>query len=107
MKLMFIMKAGVLSLVAACLFSCSGNRAAGTDKLECRPMKVEGGYGYVVLCGTDTLIYQPYIPAVSGKKAFATKEDARAIGRLVCRKLSAGEAPTIHCEEIAAAGIAY
>lgn len=107
MKLMFIMKVGVLSLVAACLSSCSGNKHAGMDELKCRPMKVEGGYGYVILCGADTLIYQPYIPAVKGKRAFATKKDAKTIGCLVCRKLSAGEAPTLNREEIASAGIDY
>ena len=57
--------------------------------MKCRVMEVEGGYGYVVLHGADTLIYQPFIPALSGRLPFATKVEALAAGRLVCRKLAA------------------
>ncbi|MFR9260623.1 MAG: hypothetical protein ACLVL2_06155 [Bacteroides cellulosilyticus] len=59
MKLMFIVKIGVLSLVAVCLSYCSGRTNAAGEKLSCRSMQVEGGYGYVVVYGADTLIYQP------------------------------------------------
>ena len=56
---MFIVKIGVLSLVAVCLSYCSGRTNAAGEKLSCRSMQVEGGYGYVVVYGADTLIYQP------------------------------------------------
>ncbi|MCD8092488.1 MAG: DUF4907 domain-containing protein [Bacteroides sp.] len=100
MKLMFIMKIGVLSLVAACLSCCSGRTGAGSNELKCRVMQVEGGYGYVVLHGADTLIYQPYIPAVSGHLPFATKKEALAAGKLVCRKLVEGKSPALSREEV-------
>ena len=67
---MFIVKIGVLSLVAVCLSYCSGRTNAAGEKLSCRSMQVEGGYGYVVVYGADTLIYQPYIPAIGEKTAF-------------------------------------
>ena len=109
MKLMFIMKVGVLSIVTACLSCCSGRvsgssvgSSGGSDELKCRVMEVEGGYGYVVLCGSDTLIYQPFIPAVGGRKAFATKEEALNAGKLVCKKLFEGEPPTLSEEEVRA-----
>ena len=98
-KHLFIM-IGVSSVLAACLSCCSG-RASGGDELRCRVVEVEGGYGYVVLCGSDTLIYQPYMPAVGGRQAFSTKEDAMKIGKLVCRKLVDGQSPTVSPEEIA------
>ena len=98
-KHLFIM-IGVSSVLAACLSCCSGH-ASGGDELKCRVVEVEGGYGYMVLCGSDTLIYQPYIPAVSGKRAFSTKKDAMKIGQLVCRKLVDGQSPTVSKEEIA------
>lgn len=44
---MFIVKIGVLSLVAVCLSYCSGRTNAAGEKLSCRSMQVEGGYGYV------------------------------------------------------------
>lgn len=63
MKLMFIMiKIGVPAVMAVCLSCCSGHTAGGGNELKCRVMEVEGGYGYVVLHGADTLIYQPFIP---------------------------------------------
>ena len=91
MKLMFIMiKIGVPAVMAVCLSCCSGHTAGGGNELKCRVMEVEGGYGYVVLHGADTLIYQPFIPALSGRLPFATKVEALAAGRLVCRKLADG-----------------
>ena len=84
MKLMFIMiKIGVPAVMAVCLSCCSGHTAGGGNELKCRVMEVEGGYGYVVLHGADTLIYQPFIPALSGRLPFATKVEA-------CRWASSG-----------------
>ena len=94
MKLMFIMiKIGVPAVMAVCLSCCSGHTAGGGNE-------VEGGYGYVVLHGADTLIYQPFIPALSGRLPFATKVEALAAGRLVCRKLADGQAPALSREEV-------
>ncbi len=104
---MFIMKAGVLSLMMACLTCCSGRTTNESDKLECRTIEVKGGYGYVVFHGKDTLIHQPFIPAVSGKRPFSTKEDAMKIGQLVCRKLSEYQLPAVTGEEVASSGIKY
>ena len=39
----------------------------------------EGGYGYRILCGDRVVICQPYIPSLSGRKGFASEEDARRI----------------------------
>lgn len=98
---MFIMiKIGVPAVMAVCLSCCSGHVASGDNELKCRVMEVEGGYGYVVLHGADTLIYQPFIPALSGRLSFATKAEALAAGRLVCRKLADGRAPALSREEV-------
>lgn len=93
---------GVSSLVAACLFS-----AVRQKGLRCRAMAVEDGYGYVILNGKDTLILQPYIPAVGKKQTFTTEEDAMKIGRLVCRKLANGQSPAVSGEEVARSGVAF
>ncbi len=97
---MFIVKIGVLSLVAVCLSYCSGRTNAAGEKLSCRSMQVEGGYGYVVVYGADTLIYQPYIPAIGEKTAFTSEEDALKVAKLVCRKLDEKKSPDISKEEI-------
>ena len=68
---------------------------------ECRRRKVilpfhASGRVY----GADTLIYQPYIPAIGEKTAFTSEEDALKIGTLVCRKLAEKQPPTVSREEI-------
>ena len=90
---MFIVKIGVLSLVAVCLSYCSGRTNAAGEKLSCRSMQV-------VVYGADTLIYQPYIPAIGEKTAFTSEEDALKIGTLVCRKLAEKQPPAVSREEI-------
>lgn len=93
---------GVSSFVAAYLF------CAPPDKgLHYEAVQVDNGYGYMILNGKDTLIYQPYIPAVGRRMAFGTKEDALKIGKLVCGKLKEGESPAISREEIIRSGVMW
>ncbi len=101
MRLMFIIKTGILLSMAVCLSCCSGHKPA-KNELWCHVMEVEGGYGYIVCCGTDTLIYQPFIPAISGRKPFATKKQALEVAKLVCDKMAEGEMPSLTCEEVEA-----
>ena len=63
-------------------------------------MPGDGGGRRLRLRGADTLIYQPFIPALSGRLPFATKVEALAAGRLVCRKLADGQAPALSREEV-------
>lgn len=51
----------------------------------------EGGYGYKILSGKRTIIVQPFIPVIAGKKSFHTKEDAQQVGNLVLQRIKAGE----------------
>lgn len=104
MKLMFIVKLGILSVVAVCLSCCSGRKSVGSGEFTCRSVQVVGGYGYVVLHQEDTLIYQPYIPAIGRRIPFALEEDALKVGGLVCRKLNEKKSPGISKEEIAMLG---
>ena len=92
-------------LVAVCLSCFSGCTNTDETEFTCRAMQAEGGYGYMVLHKGDTLIRQPYIPAVGRKIAFATKEDALKVAKLVCRKLDEKQSPSISKEEITMLGI--
>lgn len=106
MRLRYCIRIGVLSIVAACLFSCSGRKkAAAEEGPACRTFKLENGYGYAILYGKDTVIYQPFIPALSGMKPFVTEEDAMKIGQMVRSKLMNNDIPSLTVEEIRASGI--
>lgn len=99
MKLMFIVKLGTLLIFAACLSCCKGGKSRA-DEFHCKPMMVRGGWGYVVMMGSDTVVYQPYMPAVSSLRVFATEDDALKVGKIVCSKLQRGEAPSVNREEV-------
>lgn len=90
-----LVRVGTSLVVAACLFSCSSRGG-----LCCRALPVRGGYGYAVLYEGDTLIKQPYIPAVSGRVVFRTEQEALKVGQLVCDKLRAGLPPTVTRREV-------
>lgn len=70
------------------------------EELRCLTLEVNGGYGYAILCGEDTLIRQTRIPAIGGGKAFDTRRDAMQVGKLVCRKLFDGESPSVTPDEV-------
>lgn len=99
----------------ACLFcalvlaSCGGRQGADgqpTDEggaehiVECHTVEVDGGYGYLITVDADTLIYQPFIPAIGGFKPFATAEQAARVGRRVVERMLAGEPPALTPEEV-------
>lgn len=53
-----------------------------------------GGWGYDIYLGdTLRLINQPFIPAVSGRKGFATQKEAENVAQLVISKLKSGITP--------------
>lgn len=91
----------MLLFVAACLSACRGGTSSDRQSIwKCRLLEVEGGYGYVILHGHDTLIRQSCIPAIGERKPFATREDALKIGYIVRDKLDAGQSPTVSREEV-------
>ena len=86
--------------IAVAISGCRGGHTSSASPLECTTYPVEGGYGYVILQHKDTVIKQPFIPAVKGHKAFLTSEDARKTGECVISKLLKGESPVIEIEEL-------
>ncbi len=92
--------AGIL-LAALLLSACSGKKKeAQTKQAVCHAVEVKGGFGYCILSGKDTLIYQPFIPAIGGKRPFSSKSDALRVGEKICNKLNQGEMPVMTKEEI-------
>lgn len=88
----------ILSVVGFYWYSTRG-------RLHCEAVRLEKGYGYIVAYGKETLIYQPYIPAIGKKIAFNKKEDALKVANVVCRKLSQRISPSMSKEEIDSLGI--
>ncbi len=63
--------------------------------------KNPGGYGYDVMKEGKVIIRQPTIPAISGNKGFASKEDAEKVGNLMVIKIENGiMPPTISIEDL-------
>lgn len=97
----FLAGTGRTLWIAFCLFFLFSVFTACCDEgLHCRVVRVGEGYGYVILQGRDTLIVQPYVPAVGGRVPFTTYRHAQAVGELVCRKLMSGDSPAVSRDEV-------
>lgn len=60
----------------------------------------ENIWGYLILSGEKTIIYQEYIPCIKGNIPFASKSDAKKIGLLVLDKLQNNQRPSCTLEEL-------
>lgn len=49
------------------------------------------GYGYVISQGEQTVIYQPFVPALSQRKPFDSAEEAFRVGDWVLKRLKLGQ----------------
>jgi hypothetical protein len=87
------------ALVFAVSFMCS------RDDTRLRTFRSEGGWGYYVTTKERIVIRQPFIPAVEGRKPFASRHDARKAGKIVLEKITAGKDPSVSADELSEAGI--
>ncbi len=60
------------------------------------PFQVHDGWGYKVLVGGKTYIYQDAIPGLPGNKPFTSKDDALRVGNMVVTKLTSHKIPSIN-----------
>jgi hypothetical protein len=58
------------------------------------------GWGYDVYRNDSIYIHQEYMPAVEGRKGFATEAEAKKIGDLVLEKMKKNDLPVVTVEEI-------
>jgi len=58
------------------------------------------GWGYDVLKDGETLIHQPYIPAIEGEVPFSSEEEAGRTARIVVKKLRKKQIPSVSREEM-------
>ncbi|TWV10437.1 DUF4907 domain-containing protein [Bacteroidaceae bacterium HV4-6-C5C] len=103
--LLFMIIGVLLLLAAVCLYSRHSDHSA--RKLGCKAVQLKQGYGYLISLKNDTLIYQPYIPAIGKHIPFSNRQDALKVGNMVCRKLQNNQLPSMSKAEIDALGISY
>lgn len=69
-------------------------------KVEVKPFRVNGGWGYNITVDNKIYIHQPTVPALAGNVLFSTRADAVKTGNLVIKKLIAGQFPSLSTAEI-------
>ncbi len=103
-KRLLFMIVGILLILSAAYFYYKNTHE---KVLRCHAMVLNAGYGYVITLGKDTLIYQPYIPAIGGKIPFSSRDDAMKVGKVMCHKLLRNQQPGLNRHEIDSLGIIY
>ncbi len=78
----------------------------GYSLINVVPIQGSLGWGYDIQVDGKTYIHQLYIPGISGRRGFDSKEDALLVGNKVVGKLTSSLPPGIHIDELKAWGIA-
>jgi hypothetical protein len=90
----------VLSLITYRVFF-----SPSTETLKVQTFRVSGGWGYQIFIHQKPYIYQPFIPAIPGKKPFPSRMTAFRAAKTVKAKLLRGERPDLTMEEILKTGV--
>ena len=69
-------------------------------KVEAVPIHIDRGWGYNILVDHKIYIHQEFIPAIEGKRAFNSREDAMKTSEVAIKKLIKGKTPFITKEEL-------
>ncbi|HEX2968635.1 MAG TPA: DUF4907 domain-containing protein [Bacteroidales bacterium] len=78
---------------------------SGRDEYSLKTFRSDNGWGYSISKADRTIIKQPFIPALEGKRPFYSKHDARITGNLVLQRLKAKADFTLSHEDLLKAGI--
>jgi len=104
------MKKRILFSIAAAILFAACNTSSADDKLKkeisitSSTYEVTGGWAYRILVDKKIFIQQDFIPAISGHKAFPSKESAENIASVVIEKMRLHEKPFITPQELQKAG---
>lgn len=94
----------VLCLLIACIGYRYLAKAGSPYRLEVIRTE-DSGYGYKIHEGKRTLIVQPFIPVVAGKRSFKTLVEAASVGHLVLNRIAAGEDFAVSSKDLEHLGI--
>lgn len=65
------------------------------DCLSFTVYEVNDGWGYDIQCEEETVIHQPFVPAVPGFSAFKSEDKARETAQFVIKKLRQKRSPQL------------
>lgn len=100
--LTFVKLIGIIGVIAVLTASCHHE---GKEALKTKIFKTGNGYGYAIGTAKDTLIKQPFIPAISGNTPFCDSLDALKVSRLVIERIKKEKSPVITKEDLASLNI--
>jgi hypothetical protein len=92
--------------IAFLLLNCSSNQLKDQG-LKVSVFEINKGWGYKIEQNKKLIIYQPFIPVISGHTAFRSKNDALKTGNLVVKKILNNQAPTLTKEDLIKNGIEF
>lgn len=76
-------------------------------EVEAIPIPTNGGWGYDILVDHKIYIHQEFIPAIEGKRAFSSKEDAMKTSEMAIKKLIKGKTPFVTKEDLDSLHISF
>lgn len=68
--------------------------------MELRAIEVPNGWGFDILRDGRPYFHQNVMPGIPGNRVFRTKEEALAVGELLCNKIKTGQLLTITEQEM-------
>ncbi len=117
MPLLPVLAVALAMLIFACCQTESGSGRDGSGghpkavssqigDIDVRAFETGEGWGYAVLVKGETLVHQPHIPAIPGRRGFESEEAALLVGRYVAMKISNGaHPPSVTVEEMESLGV--
>jgi hypothetical protein len=94
-----------ISIISCLIFSSCHSNNTSQYKIELINTS-DNAWGYSILSGEKTIIYQQYIPCVAGNIPFSSKADAKKVGQLVLGKLQKNQMPSCTLKELKELNIA-
>jgi|GEM_PF-654191 len=68
--------------------------------MELKAIEVPNGWGFDILRDGHPYFHQNIMPGIPGNRVFRTKEDALAVGELLCNKIRTGQLLTVTEQEM-------
>jgi hypothetical protein len=101
----YLLFAFAVALFTVTRFTGNAQQHADNIKVTVKTFHTNMGWGYDVYTNDSVYIHQEYIPALEGRKGFATEAEALAIGQLVLTKMNRSKFPVVSLEELDSCGI--
>ena len=74
--------------------------------VEVKPIQTSIGWGYDIMVDGKRYIHQDFIPGISGRRGFDSKEQAMLVGNKVVSKVTGSKmSPSINIEDLIELGI--